>query len=591
MSTKLRFIFDLHQHQLENYPKSDCLTAKINGKWESYSIHEFLDTANQLSLGLLKLGLKKGDKIGIVSNNRPEWHICDLAMLQIGIINVPIYPTITEKDYEYILNEAEVKLVFVSDEDLFEKLNNVKASVGSLDYIYAFNELSDCASWKTLLEDASDITEINNIKSTLVPEELATLIYTSGTTGNPKGVMLSHTNLVENVIASRKRLPCDEHSKGLSFLPLCHVLERMVTYMYIYTGVSIYYAESLENIGENLKEIKPQLFTTVPRLLEKIYDKIVAKGRELTGLKRALFFWALDLGLEYDVKGKSLLYKFQLFIANKIIFNKWREALGNNCLAVASGSAALQPRLARVFLAAQIPIMEGYGLTETSPVIAVNCAENDGVRIGTVGRPIENVEVKIAEDGEILVKGPNVMIGYYKNESATKEAFNEDGFLHTGDIGEIVEGQYLRITDRKKEMFKTSGGKYIAPQVMENKLKESLFIEQIMVIGENRKHTSALIQPAFEILLEWCKRNNIETSSMEDILNNELVISRFQKEIDNYNETFAQFEQIKQFRLTPNLWTVDAGELTPTLKLRRKIILEKYKTQINDIYGNPEGED
>ncbi|HAW53035.1 MAG TPA: long-chain fatty acid--CoA ligase, partial [Flavobacteriales bacterium] len=426
-------IFDLHEHQLTHFPQEVALASKEDGNWKSYSTDEFIKLANQLGLGLLNLGLKKGDKVAIVSNNRPEWHIVDLALLQIGITTVPIYSNITSEDYVYILKDSGASLIFVSDEDLNEMMKVAQTMVPTLLHIYSFDQVKDCKNWKELLI-GEDFSPVEDLKRTIESRDLATLIYTSGTTGKPKGVMLSHHNLVSNVIDSKERLPCDENGSSLSFLPLCHVLERMVCYLYIYTGVSIYYAESMDTIGDNLKEVKPHVFTAVPRLLEKIYDKILSKGNELKGIKKMLFFWALDLGHKYEIHGKGPWYKLQLAIANKLVFSKWRAALGGRALAVASGSAALQPRLARIFLAAKIPIMEGYGLTETSPVIAVNCEKNDGVRIGTVGRPINNVEVKIAEDGEILVRGPNVMMGYYKKEEATKEVLSEDGWFHTGDI-------------------------------------------------------------------------------------------------------------------------------------------------------------
>ena len=576
-------IFDLHEHQLTHFPQEVALASKEDGNWKSYSTDEFIKLANQLGLGLLNLGLKKGDKVAIVSNNRPEWHIVDLALLQIGITTVPIYSNITSEDYVYILKDSGASLIFVSDEDLNEMMKVAQTMVPTLLHIYSFDRVKDCKNWKELLI-GEDFSPVEDLKRTIESRDLATLIYTSGTTGKPKGVMLSHHNLVSNVIDSKERLPCDENGSSLSFLPLCHVLERMVCYLYIYTGVSIYYAESMDTIGDNLKEVKPHVFTAVPRLLEKIYDKILSKGNELKGIKKMLFFWALDLGHKYEIHGKGPWYKLQLAIANKLVFSKWRAALGGRALAVASGSAALQPRLARIFLAAKIPIMEGYGLTETSPVIAVNCEKNDGVRIGTVGRPINNVEVKIAEDGEILVRGPNVMMGYYKKEEATKEVLSEDGWFHTGDIGEMVEGQFLKITDRKKEIFKTSGGKYIAPQVMENKFKESLFIEQIMVIGEFKKHPAALIQPAFEVLREWCKRKKIDCEDNTQMINNEQVVKRVMNDINMYNESFANFEQVKKIKLIDIPWSIEGGELTPTLKLRRKNILEKYKTLVDEIY-------
>lgn len=583
----LKRIFDLHEHQLKNYPKKDALTAKINGKWTPISTQEMIDQANAFASGLLEMGLQPLDKIALISNNRQEWHIADLGILLAGMINVPIYPTITEADYEYIMNDAEVKLCLVADDELFTKVNSIKEKVASLTHIFSFDQLSNCANWNEIIQKGKGKNKdrIESIKAEIKEDDLATLIYTSGTTGRPKGVMLSHKNLVSNAVACRDRLPVDSNSCSLSFLPLCHVYERMVCYLYIYTGTSIYYAESLDTIGDNLREVKPQVFTAVPRLLEKVYDKIVAKGTALSGIKKGLFFWALGLGQRFELNGKNgAWYEFQLKLANKIIFSKWREALGGNAKAVASGAAALQPRLARVFLAAQIPVMEGYGLTETSPVIAVNEEANDGVRIGTVGRPLSNVEVKIADDGEILAKGPNVMMGYYKNETATKEVFTSDGWFKTGDLGELVEGQYLKITGRKKETFKTSGGKYIAPQLLENKMKESSFIEQIMVIGEGEKHPAAVIQPAFEFLEEWCKRKDIKYNSPVEIVKNPRVHDRIMKEVDFYNQEFAQYEKIKKIILAGSLWGIESGELTPTMKIKRRVIMENFKEQIENCY-------
>lgn len=580
-------IFDLHYHQLNNFPKKDALTAKIDGKWVPTSTKSMIDQATEFASGLLELGLNPGDKIGLISNNRPEWHIADLGILMAGMINVPIYPTITKEDYEYILTNAEVKLCLVADEDLFEKVNSIKENVSSLNSIYSFNNLKVCAHWTAIKElgEHKNLERIEEIKSSVKENDLATLIYTSGTTGRPKGVMLSHKNLVSNAVASRERLPVGSDSCSLSFLPLCHVYERMVCYLYIYTGTSIYYAESLDTIGDNLKEVHPQVFTAVPRLLEKVYDKIVAKGTALTGIKKGLFFWALSLGQRYELNGKNgAWYEFQLKLANKIIFNKWREALGGKAKAVASGAAALQPRLARVFLAAQIPVMEGYGLTETSPVLAVNAQENDGVRIGTVGRPLSGVQIKIASDGEILAKGPNVMLGYYKDETATKEVFTDDGWFKTGDLGEMVEDQYLKITGRKKETFKTSGGKYIAPQTIENKMKESSFIEQIMVIGEGEKHPAAIIQPSFDFLKEWCKRKKIDYTSNEEMIKQERIINRIYREVEHYNEGFAQYERVKKIILSPSEWGIDTGEMTPTMKVKRRVIMENFKEEIEKCY-------
>lgn len=579
-------IFDLHYYQLKNYPKEDAFCAKVNGQWKKYSMQEFIDMASALSRGLLELGIKPGDKIAMIANNRPEWHMTDLAILQVGAINVPIYPTITEEDYSYIMNDADVKLVFLSDEEIYGKVQSIRNEVSTLQDVYVFDKISGTKSWKEVLKlgEGKSNDAVEAIMKEVKEDELATLIYTSGTTGKPKGVMLSHRNIVSNVIGCIPRLPCDQYATSLSFLPLCHVYERTVTYLYIYRGVSIYYAESLDTIGDNLKEVKPQVFTAVPRLLEKVYDKIIAKGNEQTGIKKSLFFWAVDLGLKYDPrKDQGVWYNMQLALANKLVFSKWREALGGRCQAVASGSAALQPRLARVFLAGQIPVMEGYGLTESSPVLAVNCEKDNGVMIGSVGRPLDNVEIKIADDGEILAKGPNIMMGYYKQPELTAEVLDKDGWLHTGDIGEFDDG-FLKITDRKKEIFKTSGGKYIAPQLMENKFKESHFIEQIMVIGEGEKHPAALIQPAFDFLRDWAKRKGIEYTTDAEMIKNGKVIARFEEEVEKYNEHFAQYEKIKKFELVPAPWSVETDELTPTLKLKRKVILDKYKELYDKIY-------
>ncbi|MBD80554.1 MAG: long-chain fatty acid--CoA ligase [Crocinitomicaceae bacterium] len=586
MYEEVKRLFDVPRYQLNNHPQSDALVAKVGGKWVKSSIQETLDTADRASRAFLKLGIKPGDKIAIISNNRPEWVMLDCGILQIGAVDVPIYSTISEDDYRYIFNDAEVKMCFVSDEELFQKVSSIKSDVASLTNIYTFENVEGAIHWESFLKegDGGDQEEVEKIKEGVKEDDLATLIYTSGTTGTPKGVMLSHKNIASNSKASILRLPVDTTAKALSFLPVCHVYERMLIYLYMLKGVSIYFAESMETIGDDLRDVKPEVFTAVPRLLEKVFDKIVNKGAELSGIKRALFFWALDLGERYEPYGANgFWYEFQLGIARKIIFSKWQEALGGNVLAVASGSAALQPRLARVFNAAGIPVMEGYGLTETSPVVSVNCEGDKGLMIGTVGRVIDDVEVKIADDGEILVKGPNVMQGYYKKPDKTSEVL-KDGWFHTGDIGEIVGDRFLKITDRKKEIFKTSGGKYIAPQVMENKFKESRFIEQIMVIGEGQKHAAALIVPAFEFLEEWCNRKGIEFGSTEKIIANDRVVARIQKEVDHFNEGFGKWETIKKFELIGQVWGIDTGELTPTLKLKRKAILSKYEDLHKKIY-------
>lgn len=588
MNQEVTRLFDIPYYQLEKYPQPDALVAKVNGNWEKHSTEELVKQANRMSRGLLKFGIKPGDKIAMISNNRPEWNMTDIGILQIGAINVPIYPTISEEDYKYIFNDATVKICLVSDAELLAKVNAVKDGVPTLEAVFTFEQIEGARHWTELLEmgDGDGAEEVDKIKATIKENDLATLIYTSGTTGKPKGVMLSHRNIVSNALGSTPRLPIDHRAKALSFLPVCHIYERMLHYLYILHGVSIYFAESMDTIGDNLKEVKPNVFTAVPRLLEKVYDKIVGKGAELTGIKRKLFFWALELGHRYEPYGANgWWYEFQLKLARKIIFTKWQEALGGNVECVASGSAALQPRLARVFMAAGIPVMEGYGLTETSPVISVNCADNKGIMIGTVGRLLDHVEVKIAEDGEILAKGPNLMLGYYNRPDLTKEVIDEDGWFHTGDIGKMINGEFLKITDRKKEIFKTSGGKYIAPQVMENKFKESRFIEQIIVIGENQKHPAALVVPEFVFLEEWCKRKNIDHSSTAKMAGTQQVIDRIWREIETYNQEFGNYERVKKIEVLPQSWSVDTGELTPTLKLKRKAIMAKYKAQVDQIYG------
>jgi len=580
---QIKSLSDFYYYPLKNQPKSDAFTQKINGEWVSTSSKELVEKAILLSKGLLDFGIKKGDRIAIVSNNRTEWHLTDLAIQQIGAVNVPIYSNINPEDYNYILNDCGARLVFVSDEEILRKIKQIKDKVPSVEKIFTYNKIQNESNYSDLLNSSSTI-DIEDIRNTVTGNDLATLIYTSGTTGNPKGVMLTHNNFISNVLASEARLPIAREQKALSFLPLCHVFERMLDYLYIYKSVSIYYAESMDTIADNLKEVKPQLFATVPRLLEKVYDKIVAKGTDLTGIKKRLFFWALELGLKYDpIIDGGIWYNFQLNLANKIIFSKWREALGGNVIAIVSGGAALQPRLARVFASANIPVLEGYGLTETSPVIGVNSLLPNGRMIGTIGKPLENLDVKIAEDGEIIVKGPSIMKGYYNKPELTAEVIDADGYFHTGDIGEFING-FLKITDRKKEIFKTSGGKYIAPQVMENKFKESRFIEQLMVIGEGEKHAAAIIQPDFAFLEGWCNRKNVEYNNTSDVIKNAKVIDRITKEVEELNKGFAHYEQIKKFELVDTQWGIPSGELTPTLKLKRKFILTKYQNLVDKIY-------
>lgn len=584
-------LFDFPYYQLEKKNLPDALNIKKNGKWISTSTQEYIDQANALSRGLLRLGVKANDKIAIISmNNRTEWNICDIGILQLGAQNVPIYPTISQEDYAYVLNHSESKYCFVSCTEVRDKVMAIKDQVPSLVEVYSFDTLGDCKNWSEVLElgaDESNQEEVEQHKAAVKTDDLATLIYTSGTTGRPKGVMLSHKNIVSNALASSERLPIPpDNVRALSFLPVCHIYERMLMYLYQYRCVSIYFAESLETISDNLKEVKPIVMTAVPRLLEKVYDKIIAKGADLTGIKKKLFFWAVDLGLEYEPYGQNgWWYEKKLGLARKLIFSKWKEGLGGNLQLIASGSAALQPRLARIFNAAEMGIMEGYGLTETSPVCSVNDMREGGFRVGTVGKLLPGVEVKIAEDGEILVKGPNVMMGYYKDQEKTDEVI-KNGYFHTGDIGNIDKDGFLKITDRKKEMFKTSGGKYVAPQLLENRLKQSTFIEQIMVIGDGEKMPAALVQPNFEFLENWANKKDISYSNHEDLIANEHVLKRYQKEIDEANESFAKWEKVKVFRLTKEAWSVEAGHLTPTMKLKRKVIREIYKDLYLDIYGN-----
>lgn len=588
--TAITRLFDFPYYQLEKNNMSNSLVTKHNGQWVATSTQEYIDKANTISRALLRLGVLKNDKIAIISsNNRTEWHIMDVGILQIGAQNVPIYPTISEDDYEYILNHSEAKYCFVSDDEVLRKINLIKHKTPNIKEVYSFNQIDDCLNWSALLElgkDESNQDVVEDRKNNVKPEELATIIYTSGTTGKPKGVMLSHNNIVSNVLDSAERIPFDEgKSIALSFLPICHIYERMVTYIYQYYSVSIYFGESIEKIGDNVKEVRPTVMTGVPRLTEKVYEKIIAKGSELKGIKRKLFFWAVELGSQYEPYGANgWWYEFQLKIARKLIFKKWKEGLGGRLDLIVNGSAAMQHRLLRIFAAAEIYIMEGYGLTETSPVISVNDMRNHGFKIGTTGRIIKNVEVKIAEDGEILCKGPNVMMGYYKDEKLTNEAI-VDGYFHTGDIGEVDSEGFLKITDRKKEMFKTSGGKYIAPQLLENAMKQSRFVEQIMVIGDGEKMPAAFIQPNFAFVKEWAKLHNTNVGETNaEISSNPEVKERIEQEVEAINKKFGHWEQIKKIELTPDVWSVEGGHLTPTMKLKRKVVKELYKDLYQKIY-------
>jgi long-chain acyl-CoA synthetase len=586
--TEITRLFDFPYYQLNNHPLDACLVTKYDGQWIKTSTQEYIDKANAISRALLKLGVKKHDKIAVISStNRTEWNIVDIGVLQVGAQNIPIYPTISAEDYEYILNHSESVYCFVSDKEVLDKINKVKSKT-MLKEVYSFDKIKGCKHYSELLEigkSDDNQSELEKRKSEVKPEELATIIYTSGTTGKPKGVMLSHNNIVSNVLAAQKRFPSSVGERALSFLPICHIFERVFTYLYQYCSIETYYAEALDKIGDNAKEVKPFTMTVVPRLIEKVYDKIMAKGTDLTGIKKSLFYWAVDLGANFKpYKQNGFFYELKLSLARKLIFSKWQEALGGNILFLASGSAALQPRLGRIFGAADMPIMECYGLTETSPGVSASDKRNNNWKISYVGKIIDGVEVKIADDGEILVKGPNVMMGYYKDPEKTASVMTSD-YFHTGDKGEIDADGFLKITGRKKEMFKTSGGKYIIPTLLENELKQSRFIEQIMVIGEGEKMPAALIQPNFEFVHDWVERKHhpIE-NSYEAIANSEIVQKRIQKEIEKCNQKFGNWEQIKVFKLTPEIWSIDDGHLTPTMKMKRDIIKQKYHNLIESIY-------
>ncbi len=587
----IKRLFDFVQYQKDNHPREDALVTKENGQWIKTSSQEFYDKANQFSRGLIKLGVKPNDKIAIIShNNQTKWNITDIGILQVGAQDVPVYPTISADDYEYIFNHAEVTYIFVSNKEIYDKVQSIRANVPTLKDVYTFEKIEGAKNWQEILDlgESNEFEkELEQRKAAINEDDLATLIYTSGTTGKPKGVMLTHKNIVSTALSSSKRVPdLPGGGRTISFLPACHIFERLIHYLYIYRGFGIYFAESIDQIGDNIREVKPHMFTAVPRLIEKVYDKIVAKGQELTGIKKALFFWAVKVGEEFDfTKEHKFPYSLKLKIARKLIFSKWREALGGELLYIVSGSAALLPQLQRVFNAATLFVLEGYGLTETSGVVSVN-SPKDFWKIGTVGRPIDIVDVKIADDGEILVKGPNILVGYYKDPEKTTEVFTGD-YFHTGDIGELDADGVLKITDRKKEMFKTSGGKYVAPQLIENTMKQSHFIEQIMVVGEGQKLVAALVQPAFPFIKEWGKRHGIEVGETpKEIAENPKVKERIMQEIEKYNKSFGKWEKIKIIELTPEEWTIEAGHLTPTMKLKRRVVKDIYKDLYNKIYDN-----
>jgi len=571
--------------------KTDVVAGKEDGKWHRYSVPEYIYYCNSVSYALLSIGIKKGDKVAIISNNRPEWNFTDFGISQIGAVSVPIYPTLNVEEYAYILGHAEPKLIFVSDKNLYEKIKPIIDQTRIISDIYTFDKISEAKHFAEILtlgkERASSLKEeLEKVKAAVDPSDLVTIIYTSGTTGFPKGVMLMHSNLVSNFIEQSFIHSLGPEARFLSFLPLSHIYERTLTYHFQYKGVSIYYAENVGKILDNLKEIKPEVIAIVPRLLERIFDKIISTGKELKGLKKIIFFWAVNLGLRYELNRENgWFYEMKLSLANKLIFKKWKEALGGKLELISSAGAPLQTRLTRIFWAARMHVLEGYGLTETSPVVSINNLTSMEVMFGTVGPVLKDVQVKIAEDGEILTKGPNLMFGYYKEPELTKEAIDSEGWFHTGDIGTFINGKYLKITDRKKEIFKISSGKYIAPQVIENKLKESMFIDQVMVIGENQKFASALITPDFIFLHNWASIHHISFHDNEELIRNPLVFARYQKEVSDINQNLSDHEKIKRFRLVSDEWTAQTGELSPTLKLKRKVLYEKYGDIISEIFS------
>jgi len=586
MSTTITRVFDLLKYNLENFPKPEFISGKTNGKWKKYSTQEFCEVTDNLSRGLTTLEIGKGSRVAVMSHNRPEWNICDYAIMQLGAYQIPLYPTLAEHDVKFIIENAEITVVFVSDDAIYQKVKAVAKELKHAIKIYTFNKVDGAENWQELIDTgrANPEIDLEAYRSAVKGEDILTLIYTSGTTGTPKGVMLTHDNLVMNFEKSAIIFP-KEVKTALSFLPLSHIFERMISYLYVYSGVSIYYAESMDTIVADIQEVKPNAFSTVPRLLEKVYDKIMEKGKDLKGIKRGIFFWSLALAEKYDVKN-GWWYNFELSIARKLVFKKWQEALGGRIVVLASGGAALNPRLARIFWAAGMPVFEGYGLTETSPVITVN--HFGATMFGTVGPVIEGVEIKIAEDGEILTRGHHIMKGYYLRDDLTAESIDKDGWFHTGDIGEILQGKFLKITDRKKEIFKTAGGKYIAPQMLENRYKESPLIEQIMVLGENRKFPSALIVPAFPALKTWCDKKGIVYTTNEEMICNEQVIDKFNRIIATLGTEFGKWEQVKRFALLAKEFSIDGGELTPKLSFKRKVILEKNKDIIEKIYKDAE---
>lgn len=579
-------VFDLLQYNLNKFPKDDFVNGKSAGKWMTYSTLQFTGLVDDLSRGLIHKGMGKGSRIAVMAHNCPEWNITDFAIMQIGAYQIPLYPTLAENDIKFILKDAEVSLIFIQDAKIYEKVKAVAATLDQQIQIYTLEEVEGASYWKSLMEEGAAQKQINlaPYRDAVGSEDILTLIYTSGTTGTPKGVMLTHNNLIKNFENSAVLLP-QGIKKGLSFLPLSHIFERMIVYLYFYTGVSVYYAESMDTIVADIQFVKPSAFSTVPRLLEKVYEKIMEKGKALTGVKRGIFFWSVAQAEKFEIES-GWFYNLKLSIARKLVFKKWQEALGGNILVIVSGGAALNPRLARIFWAAGMPVFEGYGLTETSPVITVNYFGN--TMFGTVGPAIEGVEIKIAEDGEVLARGHNIMKGYYNREDLTAETIDSEGWFHTGDIGEILKGKFLKITDRKKEIFKTAGGKYVAPQMLENKFKETILIEQVMVLGENRKFPAALIVPNFVALKAWAEKKQIPYTTNEEMIKNPQVFEKFAQIVEYSCKDFGKWEQVKRFALLPKQWTIEGGELTPKLSFKRKVIMEKNKNVIEKLYSDAE---
>ncbi len=588
---KVTRTFDLVDHLMDGLQRDDALTVKRNGKWEKFSTRQYKEFADNFSYGLLALGYKKGDKILTISNNRPEWNFMDMGMSQVGVVHVPVYANLGSDEYNHILTHSDARMIIVSHHDFYLKIKQPAREAKNIEKIYSFDPVNKVDSWIEIIELGKKNAvkfkdELIKIKESINEDDLLSIIYTSGTTGLSKGVMLSHKNFISNVEGCIERLPVASDGKFISFLPLCHVFERMVNYLLHLRGVAVYYAESIDTLGDNIREVNPEGFAAVPRVIEKLFDKILLKGKELKGIKKGLFFWAVNLGLKYELNNvNGWWYAFQLKLANKLIFSKWREALGGNVEVIVSGGAPLQARLARIFTAAKLTVQEGYGLTETSPVIAVNKNEYPYLKFGTVGPLVENIEVKIADDGEILMKGPSLMLGYYKDKEKTDEAIDKDGWFHTGDIGEIQDHNILKITDRKKEIFKLSTGKYVAPQVVENRFKESAFIEQLMVVGAGEKYAAAIICPAFHFVHGWCFKHGVKFQDNIDLIENPKVIARFQKEVDKINQELGNHRQLKKFELTCQEWTPESGELSPTLKVKRKYLKEKYKVKLDRLYG------